>query len=154
MKKEEIRLKVKVIVFIDGCLSASYNDLAWVFGSFSDTSCNLGYHDQIFIGWKISPKEGASDNPLKPLLKADDIAKLFWEDMGLGNHPYEHSVYHAFYYVQNGCNESEILKIAFGLNDTIDETDPEFTDFKDNWIWLGCGNARGLEAAQNVKLRN
>lgn len=97
----------KKIVFVDGCLSAKYNEMAYAYGVFSLQG--QGSLDQIYIGWRI--KVLVSTGIMKKIVgNTTEGVRLFWERMGSGD-----SVYAALYYtyVYGGGEMQEAL---WGLN--------------------------------------
>ena len=81
----------KKIVFVDGCLSAYYTDMAYAYGVFSEQG--QGSLDQIYIGWRKKVLTAPPGHILDPILLSTDGVKIFWERMGRGD-----SVYEALYY--------------------------------------------------------
>jgi hypothetical protein len=100
----------KKIVFVDGCLSAEYLDMAYAYGVFSLQG--QGSLDQVYIGWKI--KVGTSPESIGEFLLGDTTAgvRMFWERMGLGN-----SIEQAFNYIAI-YGSTQTKKSFFGM-DTI-----------------------------------
>jgi len=142
----------KRLVFIDCCLSGSYIDMAWIFGAYSDPSCTQQYHDQIYIGWRIPWEQGGEGNILDVFYRTTEGCRLFWEDMGIGAHDGGQTVKQAFEYVQRlGL---DVRTDMFGANGSIDIDEPIDNIDRDQWLWLGCDNGHGLQAAQTVKLTN
>lgn len=92
----------KKIVFVDGCLSGVYTDMAQAYGVFSLQG--QGSKDQIYIGWT-----GTIDTHSIRLLEffsGDTTAgvKMFWERLGLGD-----SVEEAFEYIDvHGSTQTQI----------------------------------------------
>jgi len=69
----------KKIVFVDGCLSAKYPDLAASYGVFSLQG--QGSLDQIYIGWKI--KVLVSKGIMEQILgNTTEGVRMFWEKNG------------------------------------------------------------------------
>lgn len=71
----------KKIVFVDGCLSATYPaDMAYAYGMFSLQG--QGSLDQIYIGWKTIYQ--TAESPIASLFSGDTTngIKMFWERMG------------------------------------------------------------------------
>jgi hypothetical protein len=117
----------KKIVFVDGCLSATYQDMAYAYGVFSLQG--QGSLDQIYIGWKESPEthwlrflEYCSGDTTEGV-------RMFWERLGLGD-----SVENAFNYIDsNGSAQTQ--KSFFG--DTIWDRGKD-----DNIVLYGLGFVR------------
>ncbi|MCX6827626.1 MAG: hypothetical protein NTV06_10250 [candidate division Zixibacteria bacterium] len=84
----------KKIVFVDGCLSAAYDDMARAYGAFSLQG--QGSKDQIYIGWKESVETHWVR--LLEYLSGDTTegVRMFWERLGLGD-----SVENAFKYIDS-----------------------------------------------------
>ncbi|MHC4476158.1 MAG: dockerin type I domain-containing protein [Planctomycetota bacterium] len=72
----------KKIVFIDGCISADWVDLAQSFGMYSLDS--WGSLDQVYIGWRQPIL--VTTSILEPIINTTtDGVEMFWERMGQGN---------------------------------------------------------------------
>jgi hypothetical protein len=81
----------KRIVFVDGCQSARYPDMAYTFGLF-----NSGNNDQIYIGWRPNVILNRGKNNLfaprnfeKFTARTNPGIIRFWEQMGLGKTVYQ-----------------------------------------------------------------
>ena len=109
----------KKIVFVDGCLSAAYNDLAEAFGMYSLES--WGSKDQIYIGWRQTIL--VTTGLLEPLINTTTKGiKMFWERMGQGD-----SISETLRYID--YNAPANVKMAlFGPNGTRDLLDIEGDD--------------------------
>ncbi|MHC4463561.1 MAG: dockerin type I domain-containing protein [Planctomycetota bacterium] len=97
----------KKIVFVDGCLSAKYNDMAHAYGVFSLQG--QGSLDQIYIGWRI--KILVSTGIMEEIIgNTTEGVRMFWERMGSGD-----DIYDALYYtyVHGSISMQEAL---WGLN--------------------------------------
>jgi hypothetical protein len=70
----------KKIVFIDGCNSADFNDMAAAYGMFSWDSYSC--KDQIYIGWRTEVAQAELDRFYDDTTAA---VKAFWERMGCGD---------------------------------------------------------------------
>jgi len=70
----------KKIVFMDGCLTGKYADLAEAYGMFSLDS--WGSLDQIYLGWRKSIL--VTPGPLESIINTTNGVKMFWEEMGAG----------------------------------------------------------------------
>ena len=126
----------KKIVFVDGCLSAKYNDMAQAYGMFSLQG--QGSLDQIYIGWRmvVQLKE------MLDIFTGDTTkgVKLFWEQMGSGK-----SVEDALQYTCDHPTSGKMLITMWGLNL---ETDFGDVDGDDNiFVW---GN--GFVNLKQIKL--
>ena len=91
----------KKIVFVDGCLSAAFDDMAETYGVYSTQG--QGSKDQIYIGWK----EAVDTHSIRLLefFSGDttDGVKMFWERLGLGE-----SVKAAFEYIdRHGSTQTQ-----------------------------------------------
>ena len=84
----------KKIVFVDGCLSAKYTDMAEAYGVFSLQG--HGSLDQIYIGW--TEEVDTHSIRLLEFFSGDTTAGvvMFWERLGLGD-----SVEEAFEYIDD-----------------------------------------------------
>ncbi|MFA5313957.1 MAG: hypothetical protein WC375_11705, partial [Methanomassiliicoccales archaeon] len=104
----------KKIVFVDGCLSGVYNDMAQAYGVYYGTSTM----DQIYIGWNIE----WTIHPLRfvDIFLSDTVngTKMFWERMGTGSSP-TNNVYAAFTYVQNQGGQ-RMRNAFFGVDGMFD----------------------------------
>jgi len=118
----------KKIVFVDGCLSAKYIDMAYAYGVFSLQG--QGSLDQIYIGWTIKVLTTTPGGIFDPLLFSTDGVKLFWERMGYGDTIYD-ALYYTYIYGGGGIAET-----FWGLNSVPDIGDPG-TD--DNIVVYGNG---------------
>ncbi|MHB0946140.1 MAG: right-handed parallel beta-helix repeat-containing protein [Sedimentisphaerales bacterium] len=100
----------KKIIFVDGCLSGLYSDMAETYGVFYGTSSM----DQIYIGWDREIM--ISSDPVGEFFLGASIEgiRMFWERMGLDSSPYN-NVYAAFNYVSS-YGSSQSRKSLFGLN--------------------------------------
>jgi len=127
----------KKIVFVDGCLSAVYNDMAEAYGMYSLEG--YGSNDQIYIGWRIKVLTAPEGSVWNPLVPSTEAVKLFWEKMGQGNY----SVYQAFEYVQS--QGDAVRKVFWGLNGLIDLHE-SYEESDDN-IWI-----YGFPGGINTKL--
>jgi len=72
----------KKIVFVDGCLSARYSDMAEAYGVFSLQG--YGSLDQIYIGWRSEAVTAHPGTIWSWIEFCTDGVKLFWERMGDG----------------------------------------------------------------------
>ena len=80
----------KKIVFVDGCLSAKYDDMADAYGVFSLQG--QGSLDQMYIGWR--EKVLVSTGIMEQIVgNTTEGVRMFWERMGAGD-----DIYDAFYY--------------------------------------------------------
>lgn len=76
----------KKIIFIDGCLTALYPDMANTYGVFSLQG--QGSKDQIFIGWRKKVVIGSSQ--AESLVgNTTEGVRVFWEQMGNGQDIYD-----------------------------------------------------------------
>ncbi|MCK5611611.1 hypothetical protein KAR91_57605, partial [Candidatus Pacearchaeota archaeon] len=84
----------KKIVFVDGCLSGVYSDMAQAYGVYS--LAGYGSLDQIYIGWRNTVD--THPNRLIDFFSGDTTegVRTFWERLGLG-----HSVQDAFEYIDS-----------------------------------------------------
>jgi len=123
----------KKIVFIDGCLSGMYNDMAISYGIFSDW--NLSHQDQIYIGWKTTVLTTTPGSFWDPVLHSTEGVKMFWERMSKGD-----DIWDAFYYtVTNGG--TGIQETLWGPNGLIDIGDP---DSDDNLVIYGYAGSLNI----------
>jgi len=118
----------KKIVFVDGCLSAKYPDMADAYGVFSLQG--QGSLDQIYIGWRIKVLTTTPGSIFDPLLFSTDGVKLFWERMGYGDSIYD-ALYYTYLYGGGGIAEA-----LWGLN-RVPDIGASGTD--DNIIVYGNG---------------
>ncbi len=116
----------KKIVFVDGCLSAKFDDMAMAYGTYSDWS--LGYHDQIYIGWRETVFTAPPGSPLDWILFSTNGVKLFWERMGLGD-----DVWQALYYTDSHGSFG-IKRTLWGLNGSMNLGEPYHES--DDIIWV------------------
>lgn len=103
----------KKIVFIDGCLSAYFSDMAAAYGMFSF------HNDQVYIGWKI--KVVAATGVVESLLNTTEGVRLFWEKMGEG-----YSVYNALQ--STSTIGGGVMMALWGPNGLMDLDDPDSDD--------------------------
>ena len=109
----------KKIVFVDGCLSAKYDDMAKAYGMYSLQG--QGSLDQIYIGWRIKVLTAPPGSLFDLVLFSTDGVKMFWEQMGNGS-----SVGNAFWYTeQQGIG---IRKTLWGPNAMMDLFDIDGDD--------------------------
>jgi hypothetical protein len=123
----------KKIVFVDGCLSAKYADMAYAYGVFSLQG--QGSLDQIYIGWKI--KVVVSTDTMEEIVgNTTEGVRMFWERMGAGD-----DIYDALYYtsVYGGIGMRRAL---WGDNGLLDIGNPN-TD--DNLLLYGNGLITQME---------
>ncbi|MGD0785437.1 MAG: hypothetical protein ABR969_06465 [Sedimentisphaerales bacterium] len=109
----------KKIVFVDGCLSALFTDMAQAYGVFSLQGASS--LDQIYIGWDIATIP--SSEPIGEWFLGDTVngIKMFWERMGTYS-SMTNNVWAAFHYVEvNGSSQTR--KTLFGLNSLFDGGD-------------------------------
>jgi hypothetical protein len=100
----------KKIVFVDGCLSATYpGDMAYAYGMFSLQG--QGSKDQIYIGWRMVVQE----KKVLDIFAGDTTkgVKLFWERMGRND---ENSVRQALQYTCDHPISGPMLITMWGLN--------------------------------------
>ncbi len=116
----------KKIVFVDGCLSGKFMDMAVAYGMFSDW--NLGHHDQIYIGWRETVLTAPPGSVIDWVLFSTDGVKLFWERMGIGD-----DVWHA---LSNTASQGSygIKATLWGPNGLMDLHKPY--DESDDNIWI------------------
>ena len=117
----------KKIIFVDGCLSAKYNDMAEAYGVFSLQG--QGSIDQIYIGW--TETVDTHPNRIIEFFSGDTTAgvKMFWERMGLND-----SVEQAFKYIDDNGSAQTQKSFFF---DTIWDRGED-----DNIVLLGNGFVR------------
>jgi hypothetical protein len=120
----------KKIVFVDGCLSAKYDDMAKAYGMYSLQG--QGSSDQIYIGWRIAVQEGVG---IVDIFAGDTTAgvKLFWERMGRDS---ENSVGEALQWTCDHYTSDRMLMTMWGLNVHTDFGD---VDGDDNIFVRGNG---------------
>jgi len=126
----------KKVVFVDGCLSAHFDDMARSYGMFSDW--NLGHYDQAYIGWKI--KVLVSKGIMETIIgNTTEAVRMFWERMGLHD-----TVFAALYYtyVHGGSNINHAL---WGLNGLVDIGSGGPDEIDDNIILWGEGLTNQLD---------
>jgi len=101
----------KKIIFVDGCLSAEYADMARAYGVFSLQG--QGSLDQIYIGWR---KEVLVSTGLMERIVGNTTegVRMFWEEMGRGR-----TIWNALYETElsGGLGMRQAL---WGLNGTRD----------------------------------
>jgi hypothetical protein len=99
----------KKIVFVDGCLSAICQDMAYAYGMFSLQG--YGSLDQIYIGWMMVVQE----KEILDIFAGDTTkgVKLFWERMGRND---ENSVRQALQYTCDHPISGPMLITMWGLN--------------------------------------
>ncbi|KKM64426.1 hypothetical protein LCGC14_1501490, partial [marine sediment metagenome] len=119
----------KKIVFVDGCLSGVYSDMAQAYGVYS--LAGYGSLDQIYIGWRNTVD--THSNRLAEFFLGDTTAgvQTFWERLGNGD-----SVQEAFEYIES-YGSTQTQKSFFGEFD-IDFNHGE-TDNDDNIVIGGHG---------------
>jgi len=117
----------KKIIFVDGCLSASYHDMAGAYGVFSDQG--WGSRDQIYIGWrtKVLVSTGVMENIVG---NTTEGVRIFWEEMGEGK-----SIWDSFYETQTSGGVG-MRKALWGDNGLINIGD---RDGDDNIFLYGNG---------------
>jgi hypothetical protein len=124
----------KKIVFIDGCKSADFNDMAEAYGVYSLQG--QGSKDQIYIGWRIDIEQAIWDK------FADDTTygiKLFWDQMRLGK-----GIKQAFDYTANNFADHPGMPTSlWGGNRETDLYEGKEGD--DNIILYGLGFLGGLD---------
>lgn len=123
----------KKIIFVDGCLSAKYADMADAYGVFSLQG--QGSKDQIYIGWK--KKVLVSMGIMEQIVgNTTEGIRMFWERMGAGD-----DIYDAFYYtvVHGGLGMRQAM---WGENGMMDIGDP---DTDDNILLHGNGLINQME---------
>ena len=123
----------KKIVFVDGCLSAYYTDMAYSYGVFSLQG--QGSLDQIYIGWKI--KVLVSTGIMEQIVgNTTEGVRMFWERMGAGD-----DIYDAFYYtsIHGGIG---MRRAMWGDNVMLDIGEP---DTDDNILLYGNGIITQME---------
>lgn len=109
----------KKIVFVDGCLSAKFYDMAMSYGMFS--WWNAGNHDQIYIGWRIEVL--VSTGIMEQIVgNTTEGVRMFWERMGYGD-----DVFDALYYtsVHGGIG---MCRALWGENGSVDIGNPDEDD--------------------------
>ena len=109
----------KKIVFIDGCLSAAFNDLAQAYGMFSlQGQASL---DQVYIGWR--KKVLVAAGPMEDVVgNTTEGVRMFWEKMGNGN-----SVYDALSYTSTNGGIG-MRRALWGENGMLDIGNPNEDD--------------------------
>lgn len=123
----------KKIVFVDGCLSAKYADMASAYGVFSLQG--QGSKDQIYIGWKI--KVLVSKGIMEQIVgNTTEGVRMFWERMGAGD-----DIYDAFYYTQTHGGLG-MRRAMWGDNGMLDIGAP---DTDDNILLYGNGLINQME---------
>jgi len=122
----------KKIIFVDGCLSAKYGDMAAAYGVFSLQG--QGSRDQIYIGWTITV--GTSSERLGEFFLGDTTAgvRMFWERLGLGK-----SVQEALKYI-DVYGSAQTQKSFFGENRIFD-----YGGEDDNILFYGNGFINEIE---------
>ena len=122
----------KKIVFVDGCLSASFYDMAFAYGVYSLQG--QGSLDQIYIGWTTTVE--TSSERLGEFLLGDTTegVRMFWERLGLGD-----TIEEAFEYI-DVYGSTQTQKSFFGL-DTIFDYGGE----DDNIVFYGNGFINQIE---------
>lgn len=125
----------KKIVFVDGCLSAYYTDMAYSYGVFSLQG--QGSLDQIYIGWKI--KVLVSTGIMEQIVgNTTEGVRMFWERMGYGD-----SVEEALEYTSTHGGIG-MRRAMWGLNGMTDLGDEEGDD--NIFVWgLGFINLNQIE---------
>ncbi|MBL7189839.1 MAG: hypothetical protein ISS70_26210 [Phycisphaerae bacterium] len=122
----------KKIVFVDGCLSAVYTDMAYAYGVYSLQG--QGSKDQIYIGWTTTVE--TSSERLGEFLLGDTTAgvRMFWQRLGLGD-----TVEEAFEYIDVYGNP-QTQKSFFGLDTVFD-----YGEEDDNIVFYGNGFINQIE---------
>jgi len=123
----------KKIVFVDGCLSAYYTDMAYSYGVFSLQG--QGSLDQIYIGWR--EKVLVSTGIMEQIVgNTTEGVRMFWERMGAGD-----DIYDALYYtsVHGGIG---MRRAMWGENGLLDIGEP---DEDDNIFLWGNGLISQME---------
>lgn len=123
----------KKIIFVDGCLSAKYVDMAAAYGVFSLQG--QGSLDQIYIGWRI--KVLVSTGIMEQIVgNTTEGVRMFWERMGSGD-----DIYDALYYtsVHGGLGMRSAM---WGENGMVDIGD---VDGDDNIFLWGQGLINQIE---------
>jgi hypothetical protein len=109
----------KKMVFVDGCLSAKYSDMADAYGAFSLPG--QGSLDQIYIGWrqKVLVSTGIMEQIVGNTTQG---VRMFWERMGYGD-----DVYDALYYTytHGGLGMQEALWGPNGIPDIGNEQEDD-----------------------------
>ena len=117
----------KKIIFVDGCSSAEFADMAWAYGVYSLQG--QGSLDQIYIGWKI--KVLVSTGILEQIVgNTTEGVRMFWERMGHGDDIYDALDYTS---VNGGIG---MRRAMWGDNAMLDIGDP---DTDDNILLYGNG---------------
>ena len=126
----------KKIIFVDGCLSAKYSDIAWAYGVFSLQG--LGSKDQIYIGWReeVLVSTGIMEQIVG---NTTEGVRMFWERMGYGD-----DIYNALYYTSTH-GDFGMRRAMWGMNGVMD-FDQSYEDSDDN-VW-----AYGNGIIDNVEL--
>jgi hypothetical protein len=123
----------KKIVFVDGCLSAVFPDMAEAYGMFS--LWNQGTHDQTYIGWREKVLTVPAGHIFDPVLFSTDGVKLFWWKMGQGGSGISGSVWDALDYARR-YGGGGVAKALFGDDTLMDIGNP---DGDDNIFLWGYG---------------
>jgi len=127
----------KKIVFVDGCRSAKFNDMAAAYGMFSLQG--YGSMDQIYIGWREEVLTASPGSLPDLILFSTDGVKLFWERMGYGD-----SVKEALEYTSTHATGEEMRRTLWGPNGL-----PDFGDEGEDdniFVWgFGSINLNHIE---------
>ncbi|UCD06852.1 MAG: hypothetical protein JSW41_03360, partial [Candidatus Aenigmatarchaeota archaeon] len=95
----------KKLVFVDGCNSAVFWDMAGSYGVFNQV-------DQIYIGWRIEVL--VSTGLIELLLNTTEGVRLFWYRMGQGD-----TVFNALYYTSSQ-GSAGVKQALWGPNGLVD----------------------------------